>query len=63
LLNQLEGSSDRFSREVEDVGDTLAANPLTVTGVPEPGEWLLMGSAAALLMGYAYIKRRQLRLT
>jgi putative PEP-CTERM system integral membrane protein len=59
LLNQLEESGDRFNREVEGVGNTLAANPLTVTGVPEPGEWLLLCSAAVLLMGYAYVKRRQ----
>jgi putative PEP-CTERM system integral membrane protein len=62
LLNRLEESSDRFSREVEGVGGTLGANPFMVTGVPEPGEWLLLGSAAALLIGYVYIKRRQFRL-
>ena len=37
----------------------LNQGSLPPTGVPEPGEWLLLCSAAALLMGYAYVKRRQ----
>jgi hypothetical protein len=28
-----------------------------VTGVPEPEEWLLLGLAAAMLLGYAYRRR------
>ena len=50
--------ADRFQREVEDVGET-APDPVNVTGVPEPEEWLLLALAAALLAWYAYTRRRK----
>jgi putative PEP-CTERM system integral membrane protein len=57
LLNQLEAQGDRFQREVEDVGDTVAQTAPLVVGVPEPEEWLLLALAAAMLMGYVYVTR------
>jgi putative PEP-CTERM system integral membrane protein len=49
LLDDLENDADRFEREFEEVGET---EPLNVTGVPEPEEWLLMGLAAVLLAAW-----------
>lgn len=57
LLQALEARGDRFEREVEEVGETLGQNALSVTGVPEPHEWLLIALAAAMLAGYAYKTR------
>lgn len=57
LLQTLEARGDRFEREVEQVGETLGQNALSVTGVPEPHEWLLIALAAAMLAGYAYKTR------
>ncbi len=54
LLQQLENQSDRFQREMEEVGNT---NPWNITGVPEPEEWLLIALAFAMLMGYVYKTR------
>ncbi|MBL8055814.1 MAG: TIGR02921 family PEP-CTERM protein [Anaerolineales bacterium] len=53
LLKQLAGQDDRFEREFEAVGETVA-----ITGVPEPEEWLLMGLGAVLLAAYLYTRRR-----
>ncbi len=50
LLDELETQGDRFEREHEDIGETV---PVTVTGVPEPEEWLLIALAAAMLIWYA----------
>ncbi|MCP4538450.1 MAG: TIGR02921 family PEP-CTERM protein [Chloroflexi bacterium] len=50
LLDELETHGDRFEREHEDVGETV---PATVTGVPEPEEWLLIALAALMLIWYA----------
>jgi hypothetical protein len=47
---QLEKENDRFLREHEDVGETMPE--LSVTAVPEPEEWLLLGLAAAMLLWY-----------
>ncbi len=58
LLKQLEARGDRFDREVEEVGETLPENNLSVTAVPEPHEWLLIGLAVAMLGWYAYEERR-----
>ncbi len=53
LLDNLSELDDRFSREVEAVGETTPATTARLTGVPEPEEWLLFGLAAALLAWYA----------
>ncbi len=45
-LDELENRNDRFEREHEQIGET---NPINVTGVPEPEEWLLIGLATAML--------------
>ncbi len=52
MLKELEGQADRFDREVEEVGDTLPQNNLSVTAVPEPHEWLLIALAAGMLVWY-----------
>ncbi len=59
LLNRLEAEGDRYEREYEDIGETVNENPLAVTGVPEPEEWLLMGLAAAMLIWHFHKTRRQ----
>lgn len=55
MLERLEGQEDRFDREFEAVGETQA---LTVTGVPEPHEWLLLTLAAGML-GWFYWRQRE----
>jgi putative PEP-CTERM system integral membrane protein len=50
-LELLEGQADRFDREFEGSGDTVP-QAFSVTGVPEPEEWLLMALAAGLLAWY-----------
>lgn len=59
LLDRLESQDDRFQREHEDVGETVAVPP--VAAVPEPEEWLLIGLAAGLLAWYAATTRRNKR--
>ncbi|HXV44623.1 MAG TPA: TIGR02921 family PEP-CTERM protein, partial [Anaerolineae bacterium] len=59
LLDQLEQRSDRFQREYEEVGETQ--NPFSVTGVPEPHEWLLLALAAILLFWWSFTYRRGIR--
>ncbi len=56
-LDQLEQKDDRFEREVEAVGET-APGP-TVTGVPEPEEWLLIILSAGMLLWYFWKRRQQ----
>lgn len=51
LLDELSEGDDRFAREYEAVGET-AGEQLTVTGVPEPHEWLLIFLGLALLVVY-----------
>jgi len=60
LLDALEEREDRFEREYENVGET-AESALTVTGVPEPEEWLLLALAAGMLSWYVYTNRIALR--
>ena len=60
LLDKLEAQDDRFQREHEDVGETVAAPP--VAAVPEPEEWLLISLMAGLLVWYGRSKRRETRL-
>lgn len=59
LLDQLEARGDRFQREYEDVGETIPGSPFSVTGVPEPEEWLLIVLAAAMLVWYVHTMRRE----
>ncbi|MBN1877202.1 MAG: TIGR02921 family PEP-CTERM protein, partial [Anaerolineae bacterium] len=56
LLDELEAAEDRFLREHEDVGETVS-DPISVTGVPEPEEWLLIIMATGLLAWYTLRKR------
>lgn len=58
LLNQLENDPDRFEREFEAMGET-EGEFLTVTGVPEPEEWLLIILAVGLLFWYLRGRRPQ----
>lgn len=60
LLERLENQNDRFEREYEDVGETAQLPAMSVTGVPEPEEWLLIGLAAGMLVWYLYTRRRRL---
>jgi putative PEP-CTERM system integral membrane protein len=57
-LDALEQRDDRFQREREEVGETTPEPP-TVTGVPEPEEWLLIGLAAIMLLWYVRSSRAQ----
>lgn len=59
-LDNLEKGADRFNRELEELGDTLGADPNApppISGVPEPEEWLLI-AAAGLLLVYVVATRR-----
>ncbi len=57
LLDQLEARGDRFQREVEEVGETVPQDPFSVTGVPEPEEWLLLALVGAMLVWYIWGRR------
>jgi hypothetical protein len=57
----MEERDDRFAREYEGIGETEPLSPFTVTGVPEPEEWLLMALAAGLLVWYIRKSRREAR--
>lgn len=65
-LRRAELKKDRFDREVETGKEQLTKpfNPLsqsTVSGVPEPAEWLLIGAGVILLV--VMIRRRSQALT
>jgi putative PEP-CTERM system integral membrane protein len=57
-LKRAEQQSDRFDRKVENGNEQLTkpSNPLNVSGVPEPEEWMLLGIVAIALI---FISRRQ----
>ncbi len=59
-LKAAEGKKDRFEREVESGKEELTKpiNPLNVSGVPEPEEWLLLGVGAIGLLTIFYRQRR-----
>lgn len=59
LLKDLEEQDDRFEREFENVGETEG---ITITGVPEPEEWLLLGITFLLLIWYWAKSRRLVQL-
>jgi putative PEP-CTERM system integral membrane protein len=52
LLKQAEAKKNRFERKVESGKEELSKpeNPLNVSGVPEPEEWLLLGVGAIGLL-------------
>jgi hypothetical protein len=57
-LKRAEAQSDRFKREVESGQEELSQpfNPFTVSAVPEPEEWMLIGMVAIALL---FIIRRK----
>lgn len=58
-LKRAEAQSDRFKREVESGKEQLSQpfNPFTVSAVPEPEEWMLVGMVAIALLFIARRKR------
>lgn len=62
-LRQAEAADDRFDREVETGVETLTqpGNPLAVSGVPEPEEWMLMSLASAGMVGLVWRQRKRKR--
>ncbi len=58
-LKRAEAQSDRFKREVESGKEQLSQplNPFTVSAVPEPEEWMLIGMVAIALLLIARRKR------
>jgi putative PEP-CTERM system integral membrane protein len=59
LLDNLAKQEDRFQRELEQIGETT---PVSVTGVPEPHEWLLIGLALLILAWFVKGNRGNWRL-
>jgi putative PEP-CTERM system integral membrane protein len=59
-LKAAEGKNDRFEREVESGKEELTkpSNPLNVSGVPEPEEWLLLMVGASGLLAIFLRQRR-----
>ncbi|NJK66640.1 MAG: TIGR02921 family PEP-CTERM protein [Microcoleus sp. CSU_2_2] len=59
-LKEAEAKSDRFKREVESGKEQLTKpnNPLNVSGVPEPEEWLLLVVGAIGLLAILLHQRR-----
>jgi len=59
-LKKAEKESDRFDRKVESGKEQLTkpSNPLNVSAVPEPEEWLLLGLLAVGLI--LVIRQRRL---
>ena len=56
-LKEEEAKTDRFQREVEAVGETTPPQPVPLTGVPEPEEWLLLGASLLVLVWYTASQR------
>ncbi|NJL68953.1 MAG: TIGR02921 family PEP-CTERM protein [Oscillatoriales cyanobacterium RU_3_3] len=62
-LKEAEAKADRFDREVESGKEELTKpnNPLNVSGVPEPEEWLLLG-ISAIGLGAIFVRQRRARI-
>ncbi|MDQ2097400.1 MAG: TIGR02921 family PEP-CTERM protein [Tychonema bourrellyi B0820] len=60
-LKEAESKKDRFERKVESGKEELTkpGNPLNVSGVPEPAEWLLLGFGAIGLLAIFLRQRRE----
>lgn len=56
-LKAAEQKSDRFKREIEDKQTPQSINPLAVSAVPEPSEWMLI-VVVAIALGLI-VKRKQ----
>ncbi len=59
-LRIAEQKSDRFKREIEDKQLPTINNPLPVSAVPEPAEWMLI-IVCAIALGVIVKRRRQIR--
>ena len=59
LLRELSEQDDRFDREFEEIGETTL-DPVPITGVPEPEEWLLIGLGVVMLIWAVREKRPKL---
>jgi putative PEP-CTERM system integral membrane protein len=59
-LKEAEAKLDRFDREVESGKEELTkpGNPLNVSGVPEPEEWLLLG-ISAIGIGAVFVRQQR----
>ncbi|MCA9926732.1 MAG: hypothetical protein KC421_30400, partial [Anaerolineales bacterium] len=59
LLREQSQQDDRFDREFEELGETTL-DPVPITGVPEPEEWLLIGLSIIMLIWYLRQNRTNL---
>lgn len=57
-LKAAEQKSDRFKREIEDKPAPQMTNPLAVSAVPEPAEWMLI-LVIAIALGLIVKRKRQ----
>jgi len=59
LLRGLSKLDDRYQREVESLGETTPATQIPLSGVPEPEEWLLIGTSLILLAYLLHARRKE----
>lgn len=62
-LKRAEQQRDRFDRKVESGKEQLSkpSNPFSVSAVPEPEEWMLMGMVAIALLLVGSLRKRAVR--